>query len=126
MNSVGSTLSQLTDGFDGTLFIASGDTTGATDGFLLAASGLSVDSIYLASKSSDPFISDAAQQIYGEYDHTFSATDGSLIEGHNIVMASASTTFSTLVSRTFSPSFSSSAFLGMIELRCSLFLSAVL
>ena len=111
MNSVGVNLQQLVDGFDGTLFVVSGDTTGASDGFLLAASGLSVDSIYLASKSSDPFISDAAQQIYGEYDHTFSATDSSLIEGHNIVMASASTTFASLVSHPVTPSSSSSVFL---------------
>ena len=64
---------------------------GKQDGYLIAASGSSVTSIALCSGSSDEFISDAAQLIYDEYDHTFSgATDGAVLRGHSIVATEVS------------------------------------
>ena len=90
-DSVGSSLAQLKDGLDGAFFLASRDATGQLDGFLLADStGESVSTIQLASQSSDGFIQDATTQIYAEFDNSFSGTDGSLILGHNVIVAAPS------------------------------------
>ena len=97
LDSVGDTLSQLADGLVGTLFVSSADTAGQFDGYLLAGSGQSMKAITLCSTSSDAYIQDATKQIYDEYDHTFSSTDGSVLVGHNVVSASTAKTFSSLV-----------------------------
>ena len=73
-------------------------TAGAQDGYLIVEDGAAINEIALCSSAENEFVSGAAGDIYGEYDHTFSGSgDGAVLEGHNIVTTLTSSTSSSLV-----------------------------
>ena len=73
-------------------------TVGAQDGYLIVEDGAATNEIALCSSAENKYVSGAAGDIYGEYDHTFSGSgDGAVLEGHNIVTTMTSSTSSSLV-----------------------------
>ena len=71
---------------------------GAQDGYLIVEDGAIISEVALCSSADNEFVSGAAGDIYGNYDHTFSgAGDGAVLEGHNIVTTLTSSTSSGLV-----------------------------